>query len=84
MEFCRGEVYGENVSQPFLIHFDVGIFSFIECVGITRLVSGFLSEVIALCIAVHSVLCGRRRVQDLLYYPLGQSPQRNLGFNMLD
>lgn len=72
MEFCCGEVYGKNVSQPFLIHFDVPIFSLIQCVGITQLVSGFFSEIIALYIAVHYVLCGRRGVQDLLYYHLGQ------------
>ena len=50
---ARGEVYGESVSQSFLSVFDVGIFSFIKCVGDAQLFCGFLSERIAPCIAVH-------------------------------
>ena len=36
-------------------HFDMGIFSLTQCVGVTQLVSGFLLEGIALCVAVYSV-----------------------------
>lgn len=39
-------------------HFNVGIFLFRQCVGVPWLVSGFPSEGITLCVAVHSVcLC---------------------------
>lgn len=48
MEFCCGEVCGEDVSQPFLTHFDVAVFSCTQYIGITQLVSGFLSQMIAL------------------------------------
>ena len=43
-------------------HFDVGVFSFTQCVRVTQLVSEFLSQVIAPCIAVHSVFSGKRGV----------------------
>lgn len=63
------------MSQAFLLIFDVGIFSFTRCVGVTQLVSGFLSKVIALFIAVYLVCLweqGSSRV--LLCYHLGQPP----------
>lgn len=44
---------GENVSQPFCI--DMSIFSLTLFVGVTHLVSGFVSEGIALCVVVHSL-----------------------------
>lgn len=40
------------------IHFNVGdvdIFSFAQCVEVTQLVSGFLSEEIAPCVAIDAV-----------------------------
>ena len=36
-------------------HFDMGIFSLTQCVGVTQLVSGFLSERIDLFSSEHSV-----------------------------
>ena len=43
-----------RVSQPLLLDL-MWLFSSVWCVGITQLVSGFLSEGIALCVAVHLV-----------------------------
>lgn len=50
---CWGEgcSWRECVSA-FPTHFDSDISSFDCCVGVTQLVSGFLSEGIALCVAV--------------------------------
>lgn len=53
MVLCLGQGYGESVSQPFLPVSDVGIFSLTQYVGVTQFVSGFLSKVVALCVAVY-------------------------------
>lgn len=42
-----------SVSQPFLPVSDVGVFSLTQYVGVTQFVSGFLSKVVALCVAVY-------------------------------
>lgn len=55
-------VYGKFVST-FPTCFDVGIFSVVHCVGVTHLVSEFLSEEIALCVSIYSVN-GRREIQE--------------------
>lgn len=46
--FCcaGGRVYGKSI-PAFPTHSDVGIFLFTWCIGVTDLVSGFLSEAIA-------------------------------------
>lgn len=44
-----GGTYGEGISA-FSTHFNMDIFSFSRCVGVTQLVSEFLS-----CIAIHLV-----------------------------
>ena len=51
---ARGEVYGESVSA-FPTCFDVVIFSFTQSVRVTHLVSGFLSEGVAVCVGVNLV-----------------------------
>lgn len=55
---CQGGAYGERVSQPFLL-FLMWVFfffsSFAQCVGVTQLVSGFLSERISQCVGVDLV-----------------------------
>lgn len=50
----------------FSLHFSVGVFSFIQCVGVTQLVSGYLSERIAPYIAIPSVYLGGRALRSLL------------------
>ena len=50
----RDGIYGKCVSA-FATHFDGGILSFPQCIGVAQLVSGSLSEGIALCAAVHSM-----------------------------
>lgn len=51
---ARGEAYGKCLSV-FPTHFDVGMFSVIQCVGIVQLVSGFFSKRIAPYVAVYLV-----------------------------
>lgn len=51
---ARGEVYGESVSQPFL-PVSMWLFSFTQSVRVTHLVSGFLSEGVAVCVGVNLV-----------------------------
>lgn len=41
--------------MAFPTHFDVGIFLFIGCVGVSQPVSGYLSERIVPCVTVDSV-----------------------------
>ena len=41
--------------SPFPTSFNVGIFLLAHCVGVAQLVSGFLSDRVALCVAVHFV-----------------------------
>ena len=49
-DLARGGVYGCISAVP--THFNVGIFSFTTCAGVAQIVSGFLSEGTAPCIAV--------------------------------
>lgn len=53
---CRtmGGVYVRHVSAS-TTHFDVGFFSFVQCVGVAQLVFRFLSEEIVLYFAVDLV-----------------------------
>ena len=52
---ARSVVYSDFVSQPFLPTSVWVFFPFARCVGVTQLASGFLSERIAPCVAVHWV-----------------------------
>lgn len=49
--------------STFPTYFDVGIFSVVHCVGVTHLVSEFLSEEIALLVGIYSV-SGKREIQE--------------------
>lgn len=60
---CWGCICGDSVST-FPAHISVGISPLPQCVGLTQLVPKFLSEGIALCVAVHWCVCGRRNVQE--------------------
>ena len=72
------------MSQAFLPIFVVGIFSFTQCVEVTQLVSGFLSKVIALFIAVHLVcLWVQGSLRVLLCHHLGQPPVHSLSTDCL-
>lgn len=55
-----------NVCLSLFTCFDGNIFSLIRCVGVTQLLSGFLSEGIALCVAVQSVSMGGRELRSHL------------------
>lgn len=59
-------IFGEDDSQ---LRFNVNIFSFIRCVGVALLFSGFLSKRIAPCVAVLLVVLGRRTVWETLMSP---------------
>lgn len=67
--YTGGGVYSESVSA-FPTRFNVGIFSFIQCVGVIQLLSGFRLEGIALCIAscTFSVPMGGGEFRSLLLY----------------
>lgn len=54
-QLCLGWGLWRKCVSTFPTHFDVEIFSLAQCVGVTLLVSGFLSEGIAPGVAVHSV-----------------------------
>lgn len=56
-----GGVYGKNVSA-FPILFNVGVFSFAQNVGVSQLVFGYLSEIIAPCVGcTFGVTMGERK-----------------------
>lgn len=68
-----GGNYGESV-LTFLICFDVDIFSFTPCAGVTELVSGFVLE--GLCSCRFGASVGRgKKFRSLLCYHLGQMLQ---------
>ena len=52
---AKGEIYGDSIVSVFLIHFDMGIFSFTQCVRVAQLVSELLSEGTVPCVAVDLV-----------------------------
>ena len=52
---CQGWGLFQECVSAFPTCFDVGIFSVTQCVGVTQLVSGFLSERIDLFSSEHSV-----------------------------
>lgn len=55
MHSAGGRVYGEYVFSALPTHFDVGIFSVTQCVGVAQFVSRFLSKETDPCVAVYSV-----------------------------
>ena len=60
---AEGEVCGKSASHPFL-SFRWGIFLVSQCVEVTQLVSGFVSERIALCIAAQAKHPWGREIQE--------------------
>ena len=50
-------IYIESMSPSFPTHFHVDIYSFAQHVEVTQLVSGFLSEGIALCVCLWEEGC---------------------------
>ena len=54
---ARDAVYGRSVSA-FPTHFDVSVFSLVQCVAGAQLLSGFCSVVTSSCIAIYLIyLC---------------------------
>ena len=78
---ARGEVYGQGLSA-FPTHFSGVILSFIGCVGVAQLVSGFISEVIALCVALHLVCLWEEGCSKPSMLPSWLIPQQNLSIKI--
>lgn len=74
---ARGEAYGKCLSV-FPTHFDVGVFSVIQCVGIMQLVSGFFSKRIVPYIAAYLSILGRRETQEPPMSPSWSKPKINI------
>lgn len=55
MALGQGWVLWQKCIATYPIHFDVGLFSFTQCVRVTQLVPGFVSEATAPCVTVDSV-----------------------------
>lgn len=55
LTLCQGWGLWQECASAFPTHFDEGIFSFTPYVGVTQLVSSFLSQGIASHVAVHLV-----------------------------
>lgn len=70
-----------SINCPILACLVVGIFSFSLCVGVAQLVSWFLLEWIAPCIAVHLVCPSEERNLEDSSVAIWLTPWRALKFN---
>lgn len=71
----------DSINCPIPACFVVGIFSFSLCVGVAQLVSWFLLEWIAPCIAVHLVCPSEERNLEVSSVAIWLTPWRALKFN---
>lgn len=67
---CEGEVYGKNMSKPFLSIFYCFSPPLTWYVGVTQLVFGFLLEILVSCIAVDSVCSWEEESSGTFYLEL--------------